>query len=69
MTFVFQELLSGQLDCLKNTNLVSVVIAPLRNYNASPKVLEYVANMLALPFVVHGPTEKETKNIEEVIKN
>ncbi|KAK6625506.1 hypothetical protein RUM43_005805 [Polyplax serrata] len=61
-----EELMAGQLDCLKNTNLVSVVIAPLRNYNASPKVLEYVANMLALPFVVTGPSEKEVENIEEV---
>lgn len=58
--------MAGQLDCLKNTNLVSVVVAPLRNSNASPKVLEYVADMLALPFVTNGPSEKEIENIEEV---
>lgn len=60
--------MTGQLDCLKNTNLVSVVIAPLRNHNASSKVLENIANMLSLPFVVNGPSEKEVENIEEVQK-
>lgn len=64
---LLQELMTGQLDCLRNHNLVSVVVAPLRNSNASCKVLEYVANMLSLPFVVDGPSEKDIENIKQVI--
>lgn len=61
--------MTGQLDCLRNHNLVSVVVAPLRNPNASSHVLEYVAKMLSLPFVVEGPSEKDLENIKQVNKN
>lgn len=58
--------MTGQLDCLKNHNLVSVVVAPLRNSNASSRVLEYAAKMLSLPFVVEGPLERDLENIKQV---
>lgn len=58
--------MTGQLDCLRNSNLASVVVAPLRNSNASCRVLEYVAKMLSLPFVVDGPSEKDLENIKQV---
>lgn len=61
-----EELMTGQLDCLRNHNLVSVVVAPLRNSNASSRVLEYVAKMLSLPFVVEGPSERDLENIKQV---
>lgn len=58
--------MGGQLECLRNHNLVSVVVAPLRNCNASCRVLEYVASMLSLPFVIDGPCEKDLEQIRQV---
>lgn len=58
--------MTGQLDCLRNHNLVSVVVTPLRNSNASCRVLEYVASMLALPFALEGPNRPPDKDLENV---
>lgn len=51
-----QEILDGELDSLKQQNLVSIIVAPLRNSKASPKVLESVAQLLSLPLVLGSPT-------------
>lgn len=61
-----EEIMSGQLECLRNHNLVSVVVAPLRNCNASCRVLEFVASMLSLPFVVDGTSDKDLELIRQV---
>lgn len=47
-----QELLDGEFDSLKQHNLVSIIVAPLRNSKAIPKVLLSVAQLLSLPFVL-----------------
>ncbi|XP_060664598.1 serine/threonine-protein kinase fused [Drosophila nasuta] len=47
-----QELLDGEFDSLKQHNLVSIIVAPLRNSKAIPKVLKTVAQLLSLPFVL-----------------
>lgn len=47
-----QELLDGEFDSLKQHNLVSIIVAPLRNSKAIPKVLQSVAQLLSLPFVL-----------------
>ncbi|XP_073833371.1 LOW QUALITY PROTEIN: STKc_STK36 domain-containing protein fused [Musca autumnalis] len=50
-----QEVLDGELDSLKQKNLVSIIVAPLRNTKAIPKVIESVAQLLSLPFVLNEP--------------
>ncbi|XP_061398261.1 serine/threonine-protein kinase fused-like [Musca vetustissima] len=50
-----QEVLDGELDSLKQKNLVSIIVAPLRNTKAIPKVIESVAELLSLPFVLNEP--------------
>uniref|UniRef100_A0A1I8P7V8 non-specific serine/threonine protein kinase n=1 Tax=Stomoxys calcitrans TaxID=35570 RepID=A0A1I8P7V8_STOCA len=50
-----QEVLDGELDSLKQKNLVSIIVAPLRNSKAIPKVVESVAQLLSLPFVLNEP--------------
>ncbi|XP_055909302.1 serine/threonine-protein kinase fused [Eupeodes corollae] len=50
-----QEVLDGELDSLQQQNLVSIIVAPLRNTNATPKVVEGVAQLLSLPLVLGGP--------------
>ncbi|XP_037936338.1 serine/threonine-protein kinase fused [Teleopsis dalmanni] len=50
-----QEVLDGELDSLKQHNLVSIIVAPLRNSKAIPKVIECVAQLLSLPFAIGEP--------------
>lgn len=51
-----QEVLDGELDSLKQQNLVSIIVAPLRNTNATPEVVEGVAQLLSLPLILGGPS-------------
>uniref|UniRef100_A0A336MIK8 non-specific serine/threonine protein kinase n=1 Tax=Culicoides sonorensis TaxID=179676 RepID=A0A336MIK8_CULSO len=51
-----QEILDGDLDALKQQNFVSIIVAPLRNSKASPKVIESVAQLFTLPLVLNGPS-------------
>lgn len=59
------EVLEGELESLKQTNLVSIIVAPLRNAKASCKVLENVAILLSLPMVMGG-TQNDLTIIESV---
>ncbi|KAM7347753.1 STKc_STK36 domain-containing protein fused [Cochliomyia hominivorax] len=58
-----QEVLDGELESLKQQNLVSIIVAPLRNSKAIPKVVDSVAQLLSLPFVLNEPS-----SIIEIIK-
>lgn len=49
-----QEIIDGELDSVKQQNLVSIIVTPLRNNKASFKVLENVAQLLSLPLVLYG---------------
>lgn len=51
-----QEVLDGELYSLQQHNLVSIIVAPLRNTNATPRVLEGVSQLLSLPLVLGGPS-------------
>lgn len=51
-----QEILDGDLEALKQQNFVSILVAPLRNSKASPKVIESVAQLFTLPLVLNGPS-------------
>lgn len=79
-----QEILDGEIESLKQQNLVtkffvdgrqdskkkirlqvSIIVAPLRNYKASSKVLQSVAQLLSLPLVLGGSLS-ETAEIRNV---
>ncbi|XP_036318174.1 serine/threonine-protein kinase fused-like [Rhagoletis pomonella] len=59
-----QEVLDGEMDSLKQHNLVSIIVAPLRNSKAIPKVVDSVAQLLSLPFV-----SDESPCVIELIQN
>lgn len=65
-----QEILDGDLDSLKQQSFVSIVVAPLRNSKASPKVIESVAQLFMLPLAINGPTSmiSEIKTIYVEVK-
>jgi len=50
-----QEILDGEMDSLKQQNLVSIIVAPLRNARASCNVVESVVQLLSLPLILGGP--------------
>ncbi|KAK9302725.1 hypothetical protein QLX08_005347 [Tetragonisca angustula] len=47
-----EEIMDGEVGSLLQQNCVSVFVSPLRNPAASCRVVEYVACLLSLPFVV-----------------
>lgn len=65
-----QEVLDGELDSLKQQNLVSMIVAPLRNSKASCRVVESVAQLLSLPLVLGGPSAvmHEIRNVFVEVK-
>lgn len=60
------EVMNGELTTLMQCNLANIVVSPLRNRNASPKVLQYVANIFSLPFVVRNSMENSLETIQKV---
>ncbi|KAI4461070.1 protein kinase related [Holotrichia oblita] len=60
------EVMNGELTSLMQCNLANIVVSPLRNRNASPKVLQYVANIFSLPFVVRNSMENSLETIQKV---
>lgn len=65
-----QEVLGFELDSLKQQNLVSILVAPLRNSKTSCKVIESVTQLLSLPLVLGGPPSviQEIKNVYVEVK-
>ncbi|XP_055372563.1 serine/threonine-protein kinase fused [Condylostylus longicornis] len=59
-----QEILDGEMESLQQQNLVSIIVAPLRNVRASSIVIENVAKLFSLPLVLDKPN-----NVLESIKN
>lgn len=63
--FMQEVMMDGELDSLKQQNLVSMIVAPLRNSKASCRVVESVAQLLSLPLVLGGSpgTSEEIRNV------
>ncbi|KAK3924318.1 Serine/threonine-protein kinase 36 [Frankliniella fusca] len=61
-----EEVMEGEVDEMTQENSVAMLVAPLRNPHASSKVIEYVANLLSLPFVVNGISNDALTRIKEV---
>ncbi|XP_033610342.1 serine/threonine-protein kinase fused isoform X2 [Cryptotermes secundus] len=62
-----EEVMDGDVDALQQCNFVGVVVSPLRNPGASCRVVEYVACLLSLPFVVNSIIEEDISKIQQVI--
>lgn len=56
-----EELMDGEITSLLQENCMTVFVSPLKNPGASCRVVEYVACLMSLPFVVGciGPDELE----------
>lgn len=69
----WEEFLDGTLaDAIENPktleqrDLVAVVVAPLRNVNASPSVVERIATLLAVPWA--GTDHEDSVDEETIIR-
>ncbi|KRT79433.1 hypothetical protein AMK59_6419 [Oryctes borbonicus] len=60
------EVMNGELTSLMQCNLANIIVSPLRNRNASPKVLQYVANIFSLPFVIRNSMENSVEQMQKV---
>lgn len=60
------EVMNGELASLMQCNLANIIVSPLRNRNASPKVLQYVANIFSVPFVVRNSATNSLDQIQKV---
>jgi hypothetical protein len=61
-----EEVMEGDVEAMLQCNFVGVIVSPLRNPGASCRVVEYVACLLSLPFVVNGVSEEEISEIKQV---
>jgi len=62
-----EEVMDGDFEAMLQCSFVGVVVSPLRNPGASCRVVEYVACLLSLPFVVNNVSEEEVSEIQQVI--
>lgn len=60
-----EEVMAGDLSCLLKPPLVAVATAPLVRDNASAKVIEYVASLLSIPFVIEDITSDNITTLIE----
>ncbi|CAG9815415.1 unnamed protein product [Phaedon cochleariae] len=61
-----QEVINGELGSLMQSGQTNVLVSPLRNPNASSKVLSFVARLLSIPFVVKGVSEESLQQVRKV---
>ncbi|KAG5899921.1 hypothetical protein JTB14_002472 [Gonioctena quinquepunctata] len=61
-----QEVMNGEMVSLMQISQINVLVSPLRNPNASSKVLGFVARLLSIPFVVKGVSEDSLMQIKKV---
>ncbi|CAG2056871.1 unnamed protein product [Timema podura] len=62
-----EEVMAGDVDSLMQTSCVKVVLGPLRNPSAHSRVVEYVACLLSLPFVVGCISQEDIDCIMQFI--
>nr|CAD7194869.1 unnamed protein product [Timema douglasi] len=54
-----EEVMAGDVDSLMQSSCVKVVLGPLRNPSAHSRVVEYVACLLSLPFVIGSISQED----------
>lgn len=61
-----EEIMEGEVTSLIQENCISVFVAPLKNPQASYRVMEYIACLMSLPFVVGGISNDDLERIQQV---
>nr|CAH7763638.1 unnamed protein product [Callosobruchus chinensis] len=64
-----QEIINGELTSVSETSQANVIVSPLRNPNASPRVLTYVCKLLALPFVAKDVSDESVAQVKDLYKD
>lgn len=64
-----EEIMEGSATEMQQHNFVAIVISPLHNPSTGCKVIEYVACLLSLPFVVEEISEEQHEQIYQVRRN
>ncbi|XP_057667602.1 serine/threonine-protein kinase fused isoform X1 [Diorhabda carinulata] len=66
LTKTIQEVINGEMISLTQSTQTNVLVSPLKNPNASPKVISFVTRLLSIPFVVKGVTSSCLLEIRKV---
>lgn len=61
-----QEVLSGELICLMQTNQTNIIISPLRNTTTNSRVLNFIAKLLSLPLILRGVSKDNLQKIKMI---
>lgn len=61
-----EEVLSGEIDSLIQENCVSVFVGPLKNPAANCQVVDFIACLLSLPYVVKSVKSEQLDRIQMV---
>jgi len=61
-----EEVMDGQVEELMQENFVGILVAPLRNPSASSQMVDFIACLLSLPFIVKSVTKEQLVEIKEV---
>ncbi|CAG9863595.1 unnamed protein product [Phyllotreta striolata] len=66
LTRTIQEIIDGELVSLTESSQANVIVSPLRNPNATSKVLNFVARLLSIPFVIKDVNQDCLTKIRKV---
>lgn len=66
LTKTIQEVINGEMISLTQSTQANVLVSPLKNPNASSKVISFVTRLLSIPFVVKGVTSSCLLEIRKV---
>ncbi|XP_054276261.1 serine/threonine-protein kinase fused-like [Macrosteles quadrilineatus] len=60
------EVMQGDVESMSEKSFITMVTNALTNHGAAPKITEYIACLLALPYVAPGVTKSELSTITKV---
>ncbi|CAH1101326.1 unnamed protein product [Psylliodes chrysocephalus] len=66
LTRTIQEVMNGEMVSLTESSQANVLVSPLRNPNASSRVLSFVVRLLSIPFVIKGVSQECLVKIRKV---
>ncbi|XP_063238454.1 serine/threonine-protein kinase fused [Bacillus rossius redtenbacheri] len=61
-----EEVMAGDVGSVLQASFVGIVLSPLQNPGVGCRVVEHVASLLCLPFVVQGVAEEDVSSILKV---
>lgn len=60
------EVMQGDVESMSEKSFITMVTNALTNHGTTPKVTEYIACLLALPYVAPGVSKSELATITKV---